>query len=121
MGRFLLRVVPSGVKFDLLAANGACILTSEVYSSAALCRKGIDSVRKNAAAALEDLTAGDRVPQPNPKYELYQDKAGAYRFRLKARNGKIIAVSDGYTAKSNCLGGIDSVRLNAPAAEITEE
>jgi uncharacterized protein YegP (UPF0339 family) len=56
----------------------------------------------------------------NPKFELYLDRAGKYRFRLKARNGEIIAVSEGYTAKASCENGIDSVRKNALYAEIEE-
>lgn len=119
MGRFLIRAVASGVKFDLLAANGECILTSEVYASAAACRKGIASVRKSAPqASVEDLTqAGPSAPS-NPKFQIYQDRAGQYRFRLKARNGETIAVSQAYAAKSSCLLGVESVRRNAPEADI---
>jgi len=39
----------------------------------------------------------------NPKFEVYKDAAGEFRFRLKAPNGEIIAVSEGYTTKANCL------------------
>ena len=49
------------------------------------------------------------------------DKAGDYRFRLKARNGAIIAVSEGYTAKASCENGIESVKKNAAEAEVVEE
>lgn len=122
MGRFLIRAVGSGVKFDLLAANGECILTSEVYRSAAACRKGIASVRKNTAlAAVEDLTQADGSVPANPKFQVYQDRARQYRFRLKARNGETIAVSQGYAAKSSCIQGMESVRRNAPTAETVEE
>ena len=59
MSKFVIRPVNSGVKFDLYAANGQTILTSEVYTTEAACRKGIASVAKNAPVAkLEDLTAG---------------------------------------------------------------
>lgn len=58
---------------------------------------------------------------PNPRFELYQDKAGRCRFRLRARNGAIVAVSEGYSNRAGCLGGITSVRKNAPEAEIVEE
>ena len=54
------------------------------------------------------------------KFELYQDKAGDYRFRLKASNGETIAVSEGYSSKSSALGGIESVRRNAPDAPVVE-
>lgn len=117
MGKFVIRTVNSGLKFDLYAANGQSILTSEVYTTEHACRKGMESVRKNAPIAkLEDLTDPDRKQLTNPKFELYMDKAGFYRFRLKARNGEIIAVSEIYSAKVGCLNGIESVRKNAADA-----
>ncbi|NMB95369.1 MAG: YegP family protein [Clostridiaceae bacterium] len=57
----------------------------------------------------------------NPKFEIYTDKAGEFRFRLKARNGQIIAVSEGYTAMAGCLNGVESVRKNAVDPEIEME
>jgi uncharacterized protein YegP (UPF0339 family) len=54
------------------------------------------------------------------KFELYTDKSGEYRFRLKAGNGEVIAVSEGYSSKSGALNGIDSVRRNAADAEVVE-
>ena len=122
MSRFLIRTVPSGHKFDLKASNGQVIATSEIYDTRAACRKGVESVRKNAPAAkLEDQTEAGRKRQSNPKFELFRDKAGHYRFRLKATNGKVIAVSEGYGTKAACENGIDSVKANAPGAEIQEE
>ena len=116
MGRFVMRPVETGVKFDLRAANGETVLTSEVYRTQAACRKGMDSVRKNAPAApVEDLTDPEGLPAANPKFQLYRDKSGAYRFRLTARNGAIIAVSGSYTGKAGCLAGIESARKNAAA------
>jgi uncharacterized protein len=47
------------------------------------------------------------------KFELYRDKAGEFRFRLKAGNGQIILASEGYTAKASALNGIESVKKNA--------
>lgn len=121
MGKFIIRTVCSGVKFDLTAANGQTILTSEVYRTAAACRKGIESVRKNAVkAGIEDQTQGDCRPLPHPKFELYQDKGGGFRFRLKARNGEIIAVSESYSARAGCLGGIESIKKNAGNANVEE-
>ena len=122
MGKFIIRAVASGIKFDLRAANGQTVLTSEVYTTENACRKGIASVRKNAPAAkIEDQTEPGFKTLTNPKFELYTDRAGHYRFRLKARNGEIIAVSERYTGKAGCLNGIESVRKNAPDAEIVEE
>ena len=54
----------------------------------------------------------------NPKFEIYTDKSGEFRFRLKARNGQIIAVSEGYKAMKSCINGIESVKANAPDAPI---
>lgn len=48
------------------------------------------------------------------KFELYKDKGGEYRFRLKASNGQNILKSEGYTTKSSCENGIESVKKNAP-------
>lgn len=122
MSKFVIRAVNSGVKFDLRAANGQAILTSEVYTTEAACRKGIESVRKNAPAAkLENQAEEGWKVLTNPKFELYRDRSGFFRFRLKARNGEIIAVSERYTGKAGCLNGIESVRKNAPDAEIVEE
>jgi len=47
------------------------------------------------------------------KFEIYNDKRGEFRFRLKAGNGQAILASQGYNAKSGCMNGIDSVRKNA--------
>lgn len=106
---FQIRRVATGVKFDLRSANGEVIATSEVYKTEAACRKGVESVRKNAPlASVEDQTLGER--RGNPKFEVYEDRSGQFRFRLKARNGGIIAVSENYTAKSACLDGIEAVR-----------
>lgn len=119
MGKFVIRAVASGLKFDLFAANGQSILTSEVYTTEHACRKGIESVRKNAPIAkLEDQTEPGFRQLTNPKFEMYIDKSGTYRFRLKARNGEIIAVSEIYNAKAGCLNGIESVRRNAAESPV---
>lgn len=121
MGKFVVKETSSGVKFDLVAGNGQVIATSEVYNAEASCNKGIESVKKNAPIAnVEDQTVDPVVAATCPKFEMYTDKAGEYRFRLKARNGEIIAVSEGYTSKAGCENGIESVRKNAPDAEITK-
>ena len=122
MGKFVVRTVNSGIKFDLKAGNGEVIATSEVYESKAACLNGIESVKKNADAAnVEDQTVENFETVVHPKFEMYKDKAGEYRFRLKARNGEVIAVSEGYTSKAGCENGIASVKKNAPEAETVEE
>ena len=105
MGKFVIRKVPSGV-----------------YTTEAACRNGVESVRKNATAAkFENRTEENYKTFTNPKFEMYQDKAGAFRFRLRARNGEVIAASEGYVTKASCLNGIESVRKNAPDAEVIKE
>lgn len=122
MGKFVIRKTATGVKFDLKAGNGETVAASEVYETEAACRKGIESVRKNGETAkLLDLTEEESKPVSNPKYELFQDKARAFRFRLKARNGGVIAVSEAYSTKAACLNGIESVRKNAPDSQIETE
>lgn len=122
MGKFVIKETNTGVKFDLKATNGQVIATSEVYNSKDACKNGIASVQKNApVAAVEDQTVEGYATEKNPKFEIYNDKAGEFRFRLKATNGQIIAVSEGYTTHANCENGIESVKKNAVDAEIVEE
>ena len=119
MGKFVVKQVKNGVMFNLKAGNGEVIATSEIYTTEAACMSGIESVRKNAVEAkLEDQTVAGCETVANPKFEVYADKTGEFRFRLKARNGEIIAVGEGYKAKASCLNGIDSVRRNAPDASV---
>ena len=112
MGKFVVRNTASGIKFDLKASNGEVIATSEVYKSKESCMSGV-----------EDQTGEGFEKVKHPKFEMYTDKSGEYRFRLKARNGEIIATSEGYKAKASCLNGIESVKKNAPeaAVEVLEE
>ena len=119
MGKFVVKETNTGYVFNLKADNGQVIAVSQVYSSEAACQNGIESVKKNAVMAnLEDQTVENFETVPNPKFEIYTDKAGEFRFRLKARNGEIIATGEGYKAKASCLNGIDSIRRNAPDADV---
>ena len=122
MGKFVIRKTNTGIKFDLKASNGEVIATSEVYSSPDACPKGIASVQKNAPiAAIENQTVEGFAVEKHPKFEVYTDKAGEFRFRLKALNGQIIAVSEGYKAIASCMNGIESVKKNVVDAKIIEE
>ena len=47
------------------------------------------------------------------KFEVYRDRAGEHRFRLKAGNGEVILTSEGYNEKSGCTNGIRTVRRNS--------
>ena len=122
MGKFVIRKTNTGIKFDLKAGNGEVIATSEVYASEAACKNGVESVKKNApVAAVENQTVEGYTAEKHPKFEVYTDKAGEFRFRLKATNGQVIAVSEGYKAIASCLNGIESVKKNAVDAEVVEE
>jgi len=122
MGKFVIKNTKTGVKFDLKAGNGEVIATSEVYASEVSCRKGIASVAKNAPVAnVEDQTVEGYAVQKHPKFEIYTDKSGEFRFRLKATNGQIIAVSEGYKAMKSCVNGIESVKKNAVDAPVVAE
>lgn len=120
MSKFVVKEGKGGFRFNLVAGNGEIIGISEAYSSKAACLSGVESVRKHAAAAkIEDQTAGESAT--NPKFEVFQDKAGEFRFRLKAANGEPILASEGYKAKDSCKKGINSVIRNAAEATVAEE
>ncbi len=96
-------------RFRVVAENGQTVASSEAYQQYASCLKGINSVKKNSGSNVEDLTINDRKVL-NPKYQIYKDAAGKFRFRLKASNGEIIAQSEGYETKDGCKNGIEAVR-----------
>ena len=117
-GKFIITKAKNGeFTFNLKASNGEVIMTaSETYTSLGACENGISSVKKNALSHVEDQTRGESAT--NPKYELYQDKAGEFRFRLKAANGQNIGKSEGYKAKASAKKGIASIGRNAPDAAV---
>ena len=122
MGKYVIKEAKTGSKFNLVAGNGEVIASSQIYKSASGLKNGIASVQKNApAAAIENQTVEGYATEKHPKFEVYTDKAGEYRFRLKASNGQIIAVSEGYKALKSCLNGIASVKKNATSDKITQE
>ena len=120
MGKFVVKTTKSGFVFNLKAGNGEVIATSESYKSQDSCLNGVESVRKNCVGGVEDQTVEGFEKLTHPKFEVYADKAGEFRFRLKARNGEVIAVSEGYTAKAGCINGIESVKKNVVDA-VTEK
>ena len=117
-GKFVISTAKNGeFTFNLKASNGEIILAaSETYTTRSACENGVASVKKNSGVHVEDQTRDEK--QPNPKYELYKDKAGEFRFRLKAANGEIIGKSEGYKAKASAKKGIASIAKNAPDAAI---
>ena len=122
MGKFVLSQSKTGFKFNLVAGNGEVIASSQVYKTIATAKKGIASVSVNAPVAkIENQTEKGFTPVTNPKFEVYKDKKGEFRFRLKAKNGQIIATGEGYTKADACLKGIASVQKNAKDAKIVEK
>jgi uncharacterized protein YegP (UPF0339 family) len=129
MGKFVIKKTPTGAfNFSLYAANKEKIaVASQVYSTKAACKKGMESVGKNAAKCIaedrvEDKTLKNPTEKTCPKFEIYFDKAGLYRYRLIASNGESIAMSEeGYKSKSGVMNGIKSVSVNAIDAEIVDE
>jgi len=119
-GKFEIKTTDTGkFVFSLKAGNGEVIAVSQNYATIAACKKGIASVKNNAPVAkVEDHTVEPVEEVTNPKFEIYTDKAGETRFRLRARNGEIIATGEGYKTKAGCLKGVDSIRRNAPEGEI---
>ena len=121
MGKFIVKITKAGFRFNLLATNGQVIAVSETYATEDACRSGIESVRSSCLGAIENQTVENFEVQTHPKFEVYQDKAGEFRFRLKARNGQIVAVGEGYKQLTGCLNGVDSIKRNAPEAEVVKE
>lgn len=108
MGKFIISTRKNGeFQFNLKAANGQVILSSEGYSSKAGCQNGIESVRKNA--------------QDDSKFERLTAKDGRSYFNLKATNGQIIGSSQMYESDNGMERGIESVKNNAPNASVEEE
>lgn len=119
MAKFVLSEAKNGCRFNLVAGNGEIIATSQLYKSAVTAKKGIASVAANAPVAnIENQTEKGFKTEVNPKFEVYKDKKGEFRFRLKAKNGQIIATSEGYSKVDSCLKGVASVKKNAVDAKI---
>ena len=107
MGKFVIKTTATGFKFDLKAGNGQVILSSEVYTTKEACLKGIESVKKNAS--------------DDSKYERKVSSNRKPMFNLKAGNGQIIGTSELYESEASRDNGIESVKKNAPDAEVVEE
>ena len=108
MGKFVITKRKNGeFQFNLKASNGQVILTSEGYTTKAACLNGVESVKKNS--------------QVDSRFDKLTAKNGKPYFNLKATNGQIIGTSEMYESEAARNNGIDSVRRNAPDANIVEE
>ena len=112
---FIVKTAKDGqFRFNLTAKNGEIIATSESYKTKASCMNGIESVKKNAPNA-------EVNGEKNPKFIVSTIKDGQFRFNLTATNGEIIATSESYKAQAGCINGVESVKKNAPIAEIDDQ
>ena len=110
--------------YRLKASNNETIAVrgSTGYTTLSGCTAGIESVRKNTKAPIEDQTLKNPKTLTNPKFEIYLDKTGKFRYRLYARNGELICRSeDGYASKDSCKKGILSLGKWALNSDIVKE
>ncbi len=122
MGKFVICKVPTGFTFHLKAANGETVMTSEVYTTHANAARECKSLMEWVLSAeVEDQTVEGFDTLKHPKFEVYEDKGGKFRFRLKARNGEIVSSSQAYTTKQSCKHGIEAIKKNAPGAPVVDE
>ena len=122
MSKFSVNLSWAGYLYNLVADNNQIIMTSQLYTSKDACLKGVESVQNNASDAnVEDQTVKDFEIKGNPKFEVYKDDAGKFRFHLKAGNGQIIGTSHDYSTKASCLKGVESVKDIAEDADVVEE
>lgn len=106
-GKFDLKVSPSGKHmFHLKAGNGQIILTSELYESKSAAENGIASVKKNAS--------------DDARFERKESKNGEPYFVMKAANHQVIGKSEMYSSNAAMENGIESVKTNAPDAEVQD-
>lgn len=113
MGKYFIKTTNTGIKFDLKTSDDHVLGTSEVYGSEKAVLNGIESVRKNSLLA-------EINGKKNPKFEVYNDKSGKFRFRLLARNGRNILASEAFDSEAACLNGVATVKKNSDSKIIKE-
>lgn len=129
MGSFIIKKTPTGgFSFGLIASNGEKIATAtQVYTTKASCKSGINSVIKTSIKCIEeDKIEDNTLKKPEektcPKFEIYFDKANMYRYRLIASNGECVAISEeGYKSKNGVINGIKSVSTTSQDAKINDQ
>jgi uncharacterized protein YegP (UPF0339 family) len=106
-GKFELRKSSNGqYHFNLKAANGEPLLSSEMYQSKSGAENGIKSVKENAPF--------------DSRYERKTSASNQPYFVLKAANGEVIGTSEMYSSTAARDKGIESVKLNAPTAQVVD-
>lgn len=121
MGVFWMRETTEGFCFVLRAANGAVVASGREYGSSAECSRVILRIRKCASVPVEDQTVKRWRAVRSPKFRLWRDERGLFRFCLLDRDEQSILSSKPYRSKAACLKGLDSVRRNAEDAPVWEE
>ena len=122
MGKFIFKQTATGFKFDLKNDEGATVATSEVYSTEAACKNGIESAKKCSVGEIENQTVEGYETKKHPKFEVYADKAGEFRYRLKAVNGQIVATCvGGYKTVGEALAAAECVKAIAADAPVVTE
>ncbi len=117
--KYVINKTATGYTFALQATNGQNVGVSQVFKTLEAAQAGVESVRKVASTAgVEDQTAEEVNKLENPKFELYKDKKGEFRFRLLDTEGQNILVSEGYTTLKACQNGIASVAKNSVAETV---
>ena len=118
MAKFIVKQTATGFEFDFRTEAGV-IATSEVYTGEAACKKGVDSVKNSAGGEIENQTVEGFETKKHPKYEVYEDKAGGFRFRLKARNGEIVAICPAsWKTADEVIAAVEEVRAGAADAKV---
>ena len=110
--------------YRLVASNGETLIVGggTGYAGLSGCKAGIESVRKNVGVQIEDQTLQKHETLANPKFEIYLDKAGKYRYRLFARNGELLCnCEQGYASKDACKKGIASLAKWVDSEIVAEE
>jgi uncharacterized protein YegP (UPF0339 family) len=93
-------------RFRLKAGNGEVVAVGEAYEAKASAHKGCEAVQRAAAGG--------------GKFEVYEDKAHKFRFRLKAGNGEVVAVGEAYESESGAEKGTEAVKRAAEGAAIVD-
>ncbi|MFC7058182.1 HVO_2922 family protein [Halovenus salina] len=113
-------------RWRLLHDNGNIIADgSEGYASKQKATQGLESVVENAPGArVVDLSKDEEDDEEggtDATFELYEDDAGEWRWRLVHDNGNIISDGgQGYSSKQKAKQGLQSVKLNAPGAPVED-
>ena len=105
-----IRNTKRGYKFDVIAKNRQLLATSEIYDTFDLCKDGVAHTYEAISSPVEDQTELTYEVIDGSKYELYTDRVGEFRFRLKSENNAILLVSEGYKTKPSCLNAINSIK-----------